>query len=216
MRLLDREEIQRHAAFLNENARREYLLTRVLVRTTLARYLGATPESLRFQKNPQGRPALMAGESGEHPLRFNVSHSAGVIACAVAWRREIGIDVESTTASAIDEEVARRHFSPTEFTDYLRQSTMALRHERFLEYWTLKEAYLKARGLGLTLPLEKISCHWREPGEIELTIDPDLGDDAASWQLHLQRPAPGFIAAIAARKENGNPVRIVQTMARLA
>ncbi len=212
LRLLDAEEAQRHAAFRNERAKAEFLATRALVRTTLGRYLAAAPESLCFRKNQFGRPELF-DSNAEHPLRFNVSHSGGLIACALAWRREIGLDVESTLGAPIEEDVARRHFSAGEFADYLRQPTPAARHARFLEYWTLKESYLKARGTGLSLPTEKFSCHWIRPDEVQLTLDPVLQDDAATWQLRLLQPAPGYIGALAARVTAGAPVRIFERWA---
>jgi 4'-phosphopantetheinyl transferase len=213
--LLDDGEIRRQAAFINENARLEYLLTRKLVRTTLGRYLAADPKALRFQPSRYGRPELVEAGGGEHRLRFNVSHSGGLIACAIAWRREIGLDVESTQSSPVDEEVARRHFAAPEFENYRRQPTPAMRHMRFLEYWTLKESYLKARGTGLALPLDKFSCSWTRPDQVSLTIDPVLRDDADTWQLSLHRPAPEFIGAVAARIEKGQPVRIVERFAAL-
>lgn len=204
-RLFDHEESARHAAFLHPPAQAEYALTRALVRITLGRYLDAPPEALRFTRNKHGRPELGDG----HPLRFNVSHSGGLIALAVAWRREIGIDVENTRASPDDDDVAKEHFSPLEFADYLRQPTPEQRHTRFLEFWTLKEAYLKARGTGLALPLDKFSCRWTDPEQVHLMIDPTLNDAEDNWRLRLLRPAPGFVGALAARSEPGESIRLV-------
>ena len=214
LRLLDEDERRRRALFLNEKAKFEYLLAHAFVRTTLARYLDASPKSLRFQKNRYGRPELVAANH-QPSLRFNLSHCDGLTACALAWRREIGIDVENASQAPIAEEVARSHFAAPEFEDYLSLPTAESRHARFLEYWTLKEAYLKARGTGLALPLDKFSCRWSEPDKIRLTIDPALRDDGATWQLRLLRSAPEFVAAIAARVETAEPIRIVEMVAKL-
>ena len=211
-RLLDPEEVQRHAAFLNPRAQAEYLATRALVRTLLGRILNAAPEALRFRKNQFGRPELFDSNAA-HPLQFNVSHSAGLIACAVAWRREIGLDVESTVGAPIEEDVPRRNFSPVEFADYLGQPTPAARHRRFLEYWTLKESYLKARGTGLSLPTNKFTCRWSRPREVDLTLDPIFQDDAATWQLRLLQPPLDFVAALAVRVTDGASVGIAELWA---
>lgn len=213
LRLLGEDEIHRSVAFRNDEARCEYLVTRGFVRSMLARYLATDAKALRFRKNQHGRPELWTRD-GVHPLRFNLSHSAGLIACALAWQRDIGIDVESLRSVFVEEDIARHHFANGEFEDYRRQPTAETRHVRFLEYWTLKEAYLKARGMGLGVPLDKFSCSWTKPDQVQLTIDPILRDDGTAWQLSLMKLAPNFVSALATRGETARPVRFVARVAK--
>jgi 4'-phosphopantetheinyl transferase len=136
---------------------------------------------------------------GTPRLAFNVSHSDGLIACLVGLDREIGIDVENRGRARRALEIAERFFSATEAAA-LRRVAENERHTRFLEYWTLKEAYLKARGTGLRLPLESFSLHVEEGAPIRISFDPRLDDDPASWQFALFHPTPRHLLAVALRR----------------
>src|SRR5262249_29379167 len=149
--LLCEEERERCARILHEETQHQCLVTRALVRTTLSRYAEVAPASWRFDANEYGRPALARGQCGLD-LRFNLSHAHGLVACAVALGRAVGIDVEWNRRPPSMLEDVDQFFSPTELGD-LAALPPAARVERFFQVWTLKESYIKAHGKGLSMPL---------------------------------------------------------------
>jgi 4'-phosphopantetheinyl transferase len=177
--LLSDAERQRMQGFRFDHLRHRFLLTRALCRTTLSRYVDVAPEAWRFEAGAHGRPALTAPFQG-YDLHFNLSHAADVIVCAVARIAEVGVDVESTTRVKDDTAIADRYFAPAEAADV--RTAAADRSRRFFRYWTLKEAYVKARGQGLTLPLDAFTMHLdAEP--IRIAFDARIDDDAATWRF---------------------------------
>jgi 4'-phosphopantetheinyl transferase len=200
------EEAAREARFLLEPSQREHLLTRALVRTTLARYAGVGPGALRFLEGPHGRPELAWPELPE--LRFNLSNTRGLIACAVAFGREIGVDVEWIDRGGATLEIADRFFSPREVSE-LFALPPERRGDRFFDYWTLKEAYIKARGMGLAIPLDRFSFLLDRPEGIGIEIDRSLGDRADRWWFTQLDLLPRHKTAIAATLEGARTLRIL-------
>jgi 4'-phosphopantetheinyl transferase len=188
-KLLNPEELARNGRFVFEQGRHEHLLTRALVRTTLSRYQPAVdPRDWRFVTGPFGRPEIAAPILSP-PFRFNLSNTHGLIVCLVAVEREIGVDVEDTArAHQVEMEIADHYFSPIEAAE-LRALPAAAQPSRFFDYWTLKEAYIKARGLGLQLPLDQFSLHLgavAEPAQpIRIAFGPGIADDPRTWQFSL-------------------------------
>jgi 4'-phosphopantetheinyl transferase len=200
--LLTPDERAKQQRFMFEKGRRECLVTRALVRTTLSRYADVAPRDWRFVPNEHGRPDIAPGLV-RAPLRFNLSHTDGLIACAVSLERDVGVDVEYLDRRGPDLDVAERFFSALEVRE-LRALPASEQRDRFFCYWTLKESYIKARGMGLALPLDKFSFHLGER-PIRITIDPSLGDDASAWQFELQRPDAAHLLAVGAWRGGGSP-----------
>lgn len=201
--LMSAEERTRQDRFVFERNRRQFAVARVLVRQVLASYTGLQAHELRFVANQHGRPALVEGG-----VEFNLSHTDGLAALAVARTREVGIDVEDADRRARPEEVADHFFAPTEVAG-LMALPEAARRARFFDLWTLKEAYIKARGMGLAIPLDAFAYDLSRGREaIELTIDPSLADPRAGWQLHLEDATPRHRLALAARWPEGQAMRI--------
>lgn len=176
--------------------RLRYLVTRALVRTVLSRYTGLAPKDWSFDQNVYGRPSI----SAQHrlpALRFNVSHARGLIALAVGHQRELGVDVENLAERQAPVGIAEHFFAASEVAD-LAALPQAQQHARFFEYWTLKESYIKARGMGLSLPLERFSFHLPPSGPVQLQIDPGLGDDPGRWRFWQCRLAPDYLLALCA------------------
>jgi 4'-phosphopantetheinyl transferase len=188
--------------FYFEKGRHEYLITRALVRTTLSRYVKVHPHAWRFECNAYGKPAI-ASPQGIVPLHFNLSHTDGLIVCVVALDRECGIDVEDTKRGGMTVEIADQFFSPTEARD-LRVLPVPMQRQRFFEYWTLKESYIKARGMGVSLPLEQFSFHLKRGRPVRISFDPCLEDDPSSWQFAQFRPTQRHLMAVALRR-GGEP-----------
>jgi 4'-phosphopantetheinyl transferase len=196
---LSAEETRRYHAFHFEKHRVQYLLTRALVRTTLSRYTGTTPRAWRFVDNAHGKPAI-AEPLPTTPLAFNLSNTEGVVLCAVTRGFDIGVDVEAVDRAGETVSIADNFFSSREAAE-LRALPIDRQRARFFDYWTLKEAYIKARGLGLAIPLDQFTFLLREDSPaIEIVFDPKLGDDASAWQFARLELGTAHAAAIAIRR----------------
>jgi 4'-phosphopantetheinyl transferase len=204
--LCTEEERARHARHQIERHRHEFLVTRALVRTVLSRYAPIAPQAWRFVNNAHGRPEIAGPDAP--PLRFNLSNTNGLVACAVALDRELGIDVESLERPSQNLGVADRFFSPTEVRD-LRALPEADQAERFFTYWTLKESYIKARGMGLSIPLAQFSLSIEPERPVRIAFDPLLDDDADAWQLATMRPTERHMLAVAIRRKDEPDLDIV-------
>lgn len=180
--------------------RRQYLAGRALLRCTLSRYAGIGPRAWAFETNAHGRPELAAGQTAL-PLRFNVSHADGLLACAVTLGRDVGVDVECRERPGDTGAIAERFFASAERDD-LRRLGPDERRRRFFEYWTLKEAYLKARGVGMAIPLHEVSFHL-DPPPIRVSLGAAVRDDPTDWQFVLIEPAPAHCLAVAVRRPAG-------------
>lgn len=205
--LLSGDERAQEPRFHFADDRKRYLVTRALVRKVLSRYADVAPGDWRFAVNDHGRPriALPAGaDAGCQGLDFNLSHTRGLIAMAVSRHRPLGVDVEQVSARRGSLDIAQRFFSPREAAALARVPAAALQ-ERFYEYWTFKEAYIKARGLGLSLPLERFGFDFPRDDEVRLSVDPEVGDDAARWSLWQLRPTPEHLLALCAARLPSQP-----------
>jgi 4'-phosphopantetheinyl transferase len=179
--LLASEEHARLDRFVQQKDRCQYLLGKVLVRTTLSRYLPCAPEQWAFATNRFGKPVL--ANSPEQPApRFNLAHTEGLAACVVARDFDVGIDVENLGRST-NLDIARRYFAPAEVA-YLEERPESEQHRVFFVFWTLKEAYVKARGMGLSLPLEQFAFDISDQTP-SIAFDPTMREDPTHWQFFL-------------------------------
>jgi len=199
--LMSPDEARKCRRLIFARHRHRCLVTRALVRTVLSKYAAIDPSAWTFELNEHGKPEIASGRC-DLPLRFNLSHTRGLVACAVALRREVGVDVEWLGRSARTVDVADRFFSPSEVRD-LHAAPAGERRERFFRYWTLKESYIKARGFGLALPLGRFSFHIDDE-PIRISFDPDLEDDPHSWRFELFRSSPEHLMAAAVRRGAGD------------
>ena len=205
--LLSPDEHERMARFVFDRDRRVFLITRALVRTMLSRYAQVAPADWKFIANVHGRPEILDRPPGAPDLRFNISHTDGLIACAVTIGREVGVDVEHINRH-LTHDVAGRFFAPDEVTD-LRKLPDEEQRRVFFDYWTLKEAYIKARGFGLALPLGDFAFRLNPPGPPAITFEPTLEDDPATWQFLQDWPTPHHRLGLAVRRDDRDlPVRI--------
>jgi 4'-phosphopantetheinyl transferase len=178
-RLLSEEERARWQAFKFDRHRREYLATHALARTALSYHGRLPPEAWRFELNNFGKPAI----EPECGLRFNLSNSPGLVVCLIGEGAEVGVDLEPRERADSIAEVGPRMFSPREL-EQLGNLRDDERPERALRLWTLKEAYIKARGIGLSLPLNKFSFLFDGAEAIRMELDASLGDEPERWTLH--------------------------------
>lgn len=203
-RLLSEEERARAARFRFDRDRHSYIAGHALTRALLSEAAPeVAPESWRFIAMEHGRPEV-APDAGQPRLRFNLSHTHGLAAVAVTAEGEIGLDVESLDRSNLTLELAERFFAPEEVAMLTR-----LPEERLTEglyaIWTLKESFIKAVGLGLSLPLDSFAFTLA-PLAIRFTarIAPFRpADDPARWRFQRMRPTDHHALALALRPVDG-------------
>ena len=191
------EERARAKRFYFQRDHDRFIAARGLLRVILGYYLNAKPSRLEFCYNHHGKPYL-AGEFRQNSLRFNLSRSHEVALYAVCRGREIGVDIERIEPEVADEQIAEHFFSPLEVAK-LDALPSDVRHEAFFKFWTRKEAYLKASGVGLSLPIDgfDVSLVPEKPAALLSTRwDPK---DAVRWSLQDLDPLPGYAATLAVR-----------------
>jgi len=185
------DESQRAARFHFPEDRVRYIIAHGSLRIILSRYLNCGPNQLSFSVNEFGKPAL-----DSHNLEFNLSHSGDFALIAVSGEQKVGVDVERIRSDMELESMARRFFSPDEVSEL-----MALPPEErdigFFNCWTRKEAYIKAQGLGLSLPLDSfdVSLTSNEPAILRATRPNPM--EAARWTLVSMDVETNYAAAVA-------------------
>lgn len=207
--LLSDDERAKRDRYRFEKDRHTCLVSRALVRSTLSGYAGVAPEAFRFQANAYGRPEIVAPESAR-ALRFNLSHTRGLVVLLVARGREVGVDVEDRERDGKLIDVADRFFSPDEVRD-LHALPPAEQPDRFFFYWTLKESYIKARGKGLSIPLSQFSFVLDEERErgIRVRFDPKLGDRPERWRFSAMSFGRRHAIASTVESLDGDEARLV-------
>lgn len=188
---LSADESQRAARFHFPADRERYITAHGCLRDVLARYLSCAPSKMNFFVNNYGKPAL-----GGHQLEFNLSHSGDFALIAVTRERKVGIDVERIRSGLELESIASRYFSLGEVTE-LMALPLEQREPAFFNCWTRKEAYIKAQGLGLALPLDSfdVSLIPHEPAVLRATR-PDV-QEASHWTLVSLDVNSNYTAALA-------------------
>ena len=185
--LLSDAERHQEKRFYFADDRKRYLVTRAMVRTVLSRYTAVAPADWEFSVGAYGRPGIANRHDEAVGLCFNVSHTYGLIALGVSRHRALGVDVENLLVRQVPIGIADRFFSPTEVAE-LASVPHEQHQDRFFEYWTFKESYIKARGMGLFIPLDRFSFHYPHGRAVRIAIDPELGDDKSRWSFWQYRP----------------------------
>lgn len=193
--LLSEEELARMRQFRFAEHRHVHLVSHALMRVALSRYAAVAPGDWRFTSNVYGRPEIATPKVAP-TLRFNLSHTADLVVFGVTLDSDIGVDVESMARGAPSADFARRFFAKREYQDWMALAPDH-RHERFFEYWTLKEAYLKARGQGFHLPTTQFAFQFERDGRVDIAFEKELDDDPHDWSFWQFRPGDGQHAALA-------------------
>lgn len=192
---LSPDEQERALRFRVPRARRQFVSARAWLRLILARYTNMQPSEVEITYGQYGKPQL--GPAPEPAsLRFNVSHSGDFAIIAVAQQREVGVDVERIRPQVAVEALADSSFS-TEEAAGLKELRGRARQRAFFTCWSRKEAYAKATGKGLRLPLAEFEVSvapWEPAALIGTSWD---SQEASRWTLKDMYPAPGYVAAIA-------------------
>ena len=189
--LLSDDERERNQRYRFAADRRKDLIARALLRTQLGERLNLAPESLVFERGEHGKPALVLGNS----LQFNLSHSDDWVVLAIADNR-IGVDIESTARKNDVMAIADRYFFGSEIAE-LTSFEPSEQRQRFFDYWTLKEAYMKARGEGISLGLSKFGFSVANKPDITIEMDGCLNDSPSNWQFLCVTPHNDYRLAVA-------------------
>jgi 4'-phosphopantetheinyl transferase len=194
---LSADELARAQRFRFDVHRERFIAAHACLRDILGRYLRLAPEAVRFQISQYGKPFLEDEQVGLG-LTFNLSHSHELGLVAIAVQSAVGIDIEHVRVDLADELVARRFFSEHEVEAYLSLPE-DLRKEAFFNCWTRKEAYIKAIGEGLSMPLDQFDVTLT-PGEpVKLIATRPDPAQALQWNLYALYPGNGYAAALAVK-----------------
>lgn len=202
--LLTPQELAQQRRFFFEKDRHRYLVTRALTREVLSRYVPVAPDKWRFESDAYGKPHVVDPTGAAKRISFNISHTDGLVAIGVGLDRALGIDVESMQRQA-PLPIAERYFSPSE-SQALRRLPAHAQARRFWDLWTLKESYIKARGMGLSIPLDRFMFDLELPAAVSIAFAPGFDDLPSRWQFRQMRPTEHHLLAVCA--EAHRPVRL--------
>lgn len=192
MAILHAEEAARAARFHFERDRKRFVVARAALRSVLGHYLGVTPAQVQFHYGPQGKPEL--SPSGQSALRFNLSHSGDYALLGVTAQAEIGVDIELARPDFGTLEIARRFFSAQE-SSLLGALPAEQRCAAFFDCWTRKEAYIKALGGGLSIPLDSFDVAFVPGSQPALLRVVNSPQETARWRIYDLKAVPGYSAA---------------------
>jgi 4'-phosphopantetheinyl transferase len=197
--LLNAEERQRQARFVFSGDRHSYLVAHALLRIVLSKYAPIQPQAWQFMTNDYGRPEIANHDPSARQINFNVSHAHGLAVVAVTRAPAVGVDVEEVRARPAPLELADRHFAPQEILA-LQALPAQRQSDRFYEFWTLKEAYIKARGLGLSIPLDQFRFQFEGERTVHFCAEPSLQGSAESWKFWQFCPSADHVLALCVRR----------------
>jgi 4'-phosphopantetheinyl transferase len=197
--LLCEDERRRALRFRFGRDHRRYVVSRALLRTVLSRYAPTPPADWCFAANAYGRPEIANLGEVERSLSFNLSHSCDLIVLAVTHRRPLGVDIEAVEKARASIQIAERFFA-TEERAALKAETPEAQVERFFAYWTLKESYIKARGMGLRIPLDSFAFQLSAGSHLRFAASAST-DGAGRWYFWQLRAMAGYLAAVCVARE---------------
>jgi len=191
--VLTADELARAARFHFERDQRRWIAARGAVRSLLAGYAGVPPTFVRFRVGPHGKPSLeVPAGTG---LEFNVSHSSELAVCAVSPGRAVGVDVEAIRPDFATLSMARRFFAPAEAAA-LAALPQNAQTEAFFACWSRKEAYIKARGTGIALGLDRFEVSLQPGSPAAILATHDEPDAVERWRLIALAPGDGYAGAL--------------------
>jgi 4'-phosphopantetheinyl transferase len=205
--LLSPQEVIRNQRFKFEKDRKQHLITRALVRSVLSSYINTvSPADWQFNTNEYGKPEV-APETLPYPLKFNVSHSQEMIVLSAHSCQEVGVDIEFLNRKSATKELASHVFSKHE-NQQLKHLQGDIFNKHFYDFWTLKEAYIKACGMGLSIPLDSFSFSLLGNEEIAVHFEGDREDKPEKWQFWQIRPNDDYIVSLGMKSDAPKPVKL--------
>ena len=196
--LLSQEETVHAERFYFEKDRSRFIAGRGLLRTLLGSYLNLEPAQIEFVYGPYGKPALKSRLT-DHVLEFNLSHSNDLVLYAFNWNRRVGIDIEYMIPMQDMDDFAEQFFAPNEKA-YFHSLSGDQKSDVFFKLWTSKEAFLKANGKGLTVPISEVEISLAIEKTVKLISIGGDREQSAGWRLELFDPFQGYQAALAVER----------------
>jgi len=195
---LSADEIQRSERFHFDSDKQRFLIAHIALRDILSRYLNCKPNEISFSVNQYGKPKLT-----NHKLEFNLSHTGDFALIAVTQEHKVGVDVEHIRSNAGIEGITKRFFSQNEISELMALPSNQ-RVTGFFNCWTRKEAYIKAQGLGLSLPLDTFDVSLTSDESALLRSTRPDTQEATHWELLSLNVAPDYAAAVAVEDKDPN------------
>ena len=205
---LSLDEKARAQRFYFEKDRDHFIVGRGLLRTLIGHYLKIEPAQIEFIYEDYGKPALKP-DLQDKTLEFNLSHSKGLALYVFNWNRKVGIDVEQIHAMPDMDDFAERFFSPRE-SAYINSLSGQPKEIAFFKLWTCKEAFLKANGNGLTVPINEVEISLEPEGSARLEAIGEEKTQTSYWQLEIFNPVQGYQAALAVEGKGAVPGMITR------
>jgi 4'-phosphopantetheinyl transferase len=193
LKLFSPEERDRAARFKFERDRRRYLVAHIALRDILRRYLPTEPARVSFDIGANGKPRLPQALASSG-VEFNLSHSHEMALLAVCHKREVGVDIEFVKEDFEFHDVAERFFTPREVAA-MRGLPAKLQRQAFFKCWTSKEAFLKAKGTGLSGALDEVEIALTAAGQVHIMAD------VPGWSLSELNPIDGYQGALVVATE---------------
>lgn len=192
---LSTDELKRAGRFFFEKDKNQFIIARGMLRKILSFYIDRQPYEFIFEYNKFGKPFLPHEFEGDK-FRFNLSHSRGSALYAITLNYEVGIDIEYIREDFDDFGIANRFFSPDEVAA-LHSLPPEKQKEAFFLCWTRKEAFIKAKGKGLSIPLDQFDVSLTPGQPAQLLKTKYNRKDVSHWSLFNLSVKPGFAAALA-------------------
>ncbi len=206
-RMLSPDEDERAVRFLSPKHRRRFIRARAVMRIILSRYIGVAADKIAFAYGAKGKPEL-SSEMGRPDINFNLSHSTDVAILAVAQNLRVGVDIEGVNPELAIDDLAERFFSAGEVRR-LRELPVAQRVNEFYACWTRKEAYTKAVGGGLSVPLDSFEVAFGPRVPAALLGATPLPDEANCWSIYDIAVPQGYRAAVSVEGKGHSLRRLV-------
>jgi 4'-phosphopantetheinyl transferase len=199
MSILSPQEQERHQRFHFEKDRHSFLVSHALVRKVLSSYVDVDPAEWQFSAGRHGRPEI-AGPAGVPALRFNLTHTAGLTGCLVTLDADCGIDAELITRRGSLQAIAEKMFADAELVTLNKLDGRAFL-EQFFIFWTLREAYCKALGVGLGFSKKDYAFETGSDDRVRIRSDSQAGASDGDWQFTILRPGADHLVAVAVRSD---------------
>ena len=201
--LTEAEQV-RYQRYCFDRHKKQFLLGCYLMRSVLSEYDSVYPLHWKFQKNEYGKPRIVDIQNSKS-LHFNLSHSGGKQVLAICLSDSVGVDIEQSGKRRRIAQIADRFFAPKETNDLLDLPDSE-QLSRFYDIWTLKEAYLKACGLGLAIPLQHFFYSFPNNTDISVSFVDDYDDDARHWQMWQIACSGNYKLSLAVKREPDNKI----------
>ena len=204
---LSPEERAQHGRFRFEKHRHTYLISHALVRQALSLITQIEPEKFSFKTNAYGKP-FVAAPAQQQTVHFNLSHTEGLAAVAISRRTELGVDVENIHRQDMTQALAEQFFAPEECLA-VAQAREHERSAKMLEFWTLKESYIKAVGMGLSIALDSFAFKLATATQAArlLRLDAQV-DTLEAWRFWQGQPTENHLMALAFKPDHASPIKI--------